>query len=78
MRQTKSKEFWIVDTDKGVVFADEEEGIKKFWLGGSVSTVFVPIFESKVDAEKFRRKVSKSKNVVWTKKIRAKIIKEGN
>ena len=67
-------DFWVVDTDKGVSFADEEEGIKKFWLGGSPSLVFVPIFKDKKEARKFQRKVRKSENVNWTKIWRARVI----
>ena len=70
----KEFDLWIVETDKGVAFADEKRGIKEFWLGGSPSLVFVPVFESKEDARKFQRKVRKSDNVVWTRIIRAKVI----
>lgn len=67
-------EYWIVETDYGIIFADEEAGTKKFWISGSPSRVFVPVFSNKEDAKKFQRRIRRSKNISWTRLVRAKII----
>lgn len=65
-------EYWLVKSNNGTIYLDKEG---EWWLGGSSSLIWIPLFKDRKNAMKLARRVKRSDQggIKWTKTIKAVI-----